>query len=155
MKQETTYLTQEKFNELTKELEFLKTVRRNEIAQELEYAKALGDLSENAEYHEARETQAEVEDRIAKVENLLKTVSIVSVHSKDKVTIGSLVRVKKAGTKGEQVYTIVSSEEADLAKNKISFNSPLGHALVGKKKADKFSFKTPKGEVEYTIVGIE
>lgn len=155
MKQENTYLTQEKFDELTKELDFLKTVRRNEIAQELEYAKALGDLSENAEYHEARETQAEVEDRINKLEALLKTVSIVSAHSKDKVTIGSLVTVKKAGTKGEHVYTIVSSEEADVTKNKISFNSPLGNALVGKKKADKFSFKTPKGEVEYTIVGIE
>ncbi len=155
MKQEITYLTQEKFDELTKELEMLKTVRRNEVAQDLEYAKALGDLSENAEYHEAREAQATVEDRISKIEQLLKTAEIVSKHSKDKVTIGSVVTVKKAGTKENPVYTIVSSEEADVTKAKISFNSPLGSALVGKKKGDKFTFKTPKGEAEYTIVSIE
>ncbi len=154
MKQENTYLTQEKFDELTKELETLKTVRRNEIAADLEYAKSLGDLSENAEYHEAREAQAEVEDRIAKLEALFKTVSIVAAHGKDKVTIGSIVTVKKSGSKDDHKYMIVGSEEADLEKGKISFNSPLGSSLVGKKKGDKFSFKTPKGEVDYTILSI-
>ncbi len=154
MKQENTYLTQEKFDELTKELDTLKTVRRNEIAADLEYAKSLGDLSENAEYHEAREAQAEVEDRIAKLDLLLKNASIVSTHSKDKVTVGSVVTVKKGGSKEDHQYMIVGSEEADLAKNKISFNSPLGNSLVGKKKGDSFEFKTPKGEVKYTIVSI-
>jgi transcription elongation factor GreA len=154
MKQENTYLTQEKFDELTKELDTLKTVRRNEIAADLEYAKSLGDLSENAEYHEARENQAEVEDRIAKLELLLKNAEIVSTHSKDKVTVGSIVTVKKTGSKDDHKYMIVGSEEADLAKNKISFNSPLGSSLVGKKKGDSFAFKTPKGEVKYTIVTI-
>ena len=154
MKPETTYLTKEKFNELSAELETLKTVRRNEIAQDLEYAKSLGDLSENAEYQEAREAQAGIEDRISKIEMMLKTAEIVSSHAKDHVTLGSLVTIKKAGAKDAQTYKIVGSEEADISKNQISFNSPLGSMLIDKKKGQEITLKTPKGVVEYSIVSI-
>ena len=95
MTQENTYLTKEKFDALSSELEHLKTVRRKEIAQDLEYAKSLGDLSENAEYQEAREAQSNIEERIGKIEALLKTALIVSGHTTDVVTIGSKVSVKK------------------------------------------------------------
>jgi len=97
MNQENTYLTKEKFDALSAELDFLKTVRRKEIAQDLEYAKSLGDLSENAEYQEAREAQSSIEDRINKIEALLKNTLIVSGHTTDVVTIGSKVVLKKDG----------------------------------------------------------
>lgn len=150
---EREYLTQEKFDEFTKELAQLKGVRRKEIAESLEYAKSLGDLSENAEYHEARDTQATIEDRIAKLEELLKNVSIVSSHTTNTVGIGSVVTVERSGKKF--IYSIVGSEEADVITNKISIRSPFGQAVMGKKKGDTFTFKAPSGEITYTIVEIK
>jgi transcription elongation factor GreA len=147
------YLTQSKFNEFKKELEHLKTTRRKEVAENLEYAKALGDLSENAEYHEARDMQAATEDRIAHLEVMLKSASIVSSHNTDFVTIGSAVTIKK--DKSEQTFTIVGTEEADMVHGKISVKSPLGSAILGKKKGDSFSFKTPSGMMEYVVVNIK
>lgn len=149
------YLTKEKHKQLTKELEQLKTVRRKEIAEELEFAKSLGDLSENAEYHEARESQAALEDRIAQLESILASAEIVQAHHSNTVEIGSTVHVKKVGDKAEKTYVIVGSEEADMASGKISFKSPIGEAMLGKKKGDEFSFKTPIGTVKYVIVSIE
>lgn len=149
------YLSKTKHEELKKELEFLKTVKRKEIAQDLEFAKALGDLSENAEYHEAREAQAALEDRIAQVENVLVNAQIIDTHHSDKVEIGSVVHVKISVSKTEKVYTLVGSEEADMVTGKISFKSPVGQALLGKKKGDKFKFQTPAGEAEYHIISIE
>ncbi len=149
------YLTKEKHKELTIELEHLKTVRRKEIAEELEFAKSLGDLSENAEYHEARESQAALEDRISQLESILASAQIVKAHHSDTVDIGSTVHVKKVGDKTAKVYTIVGSEEADMAAGKISFKSPLGEAMLSKKKGDEFKFKSPVGEMKYTIVSIE
>jgi transcription elongation factor GreA len=149
------YLSKEKFKLLTTELEELKTVKRKKIAEELEFAKALGDLSENAEYHEAREAQAALEDRILQLESILANAEIVATHHSDKVEVGSVVHVKKSGEKTERVYTIVGSEEADTATGKISFKSPLGQALLGKKKGEEFKFKTPAGEVKYTVSSIE
>ncbi|MEN9649472.1 MAG: hypothetical protein RL094_439 [Candidatus Parcubacteria bacterium] len=149
------YLTKEKHKELTIELEHLKTVRRKEIAEELEFAKSLGDLSENAEYHEAREAQAALEDRISQLESILSTAEIVKVHHSNTVEIGSKVHVKKTGDKIEKIYVIVGSEEADMAAGKISFKSPLGEAMLGKKKGDEFTFKSPVGVMKYTIVSIE
>lgn len=149
------YLSKEKFKLLTAELEELKTVKRKQIAEELEFAKALGDLSENAEYHEAREAQASLEDRILQLESILANAEIVAAHHSDKVEVGAVVHVKKAGDKTARVYTIVGSEEADTAAGKISFKSPLGQALLGKKKGEEFKFKTPAGEVKYTVVSIE
>ncbi len=149
------YLTQEKYNELTKELEYLKTKRRKEVAENLEYAKSLGDLSENAEYQEARETQANIEDRIMKLEAMLQSAVIVKMHHTEAVDIGSTVSLMRDGAKDKVTYKIVGSEEADLSQSKLSINSPLGQALLGKRKGDNLVAKTPGGNVSYQVVHIE
>jgi transcription elongation factor GreA len=149
------YLTKEKHAELKKEYEYLITEKRRDIARDLEYAKALGDLSENAEYHQARELQATVEDRIAKLEHLLKNAQIIETHHTEVVDIGSIVSVKKEGAKESQTFSVVGSEEADTLAGKISLASPLGTAMFGKKKGESFVVNTPKGPVTYKIVGIE
>ncbi|MFM2383528.1 MAG: hypothetical protein RIQ72_100 [Candidatus Parcubacteria bacterium] len=148
------YLTKEKFEELQKELQVLKTEKRKQIAEELEYAKSLGDLSENAEYHEAREDQAALEDRIAQLESILANADIVAVHHSNSVEIGSKVTVQKKGSKDQRVFIIVGSEEIDTASGKISFKSPIGQVLLGKKKGDECEVKTPGGEVVYSIISI-
>jgi transcription elongation factor GreA len=148
------YLTKEKFEELQKELQVLKTEKRKQIAEELEYAKSLGDLSENAEYHEAREDQAALEDRIAQVESILANADIVAVHHSNVVDIGSKVTVAKKGSKDQRVFIIVGSEEIDTIAGKISFKSPIGQVLLGKKKGEECEVKTPGGDVVYTIVSI-
>ena len=149
------YLTKEKHKALTEELEYLKKTKRKEVAEQLEYAKSLGDLSENAEYHEARDMQGVVEDRIQKLDALLKSATIISSHGHEKVTIGSRVTVLKMGDKNEKTYTIVGEEETDLSASKISMHSPLGEALMGKKKDEPFTFKTPAGAVSYKIIKIQ
>jgi len=151
--EEHEYLTKEKYEEFKKELAELKGKRRKEVAENLEYAKSLGDLSENAEYHEARDVQATIEDRIAKLEELLKTATIVSDHQTNAVTVGSVVTVEKDGKK--MTYTIVGSEEADVASNKISIRSPFGQAILRKKKGEDFSFHAPAGELSYKVVDIK
>jgi len=149
------YLTKEKFDELTNELKELSTTRRRELAVHLEYARSLGDLSENAEYHQAREDQAISEDRIAKLEVLLKHAEIIKQHHSDSVDLGTTVTVQKAGDKDKKEYIIVGSEEADMLAGKISHTSPLGRAIVGTKKGDTFTFSTPKGEVQYKVISIK
>jgi transcription elongation factor GreA len=145
-------LSQEKFDEMVKELDHLKTVRRTEIAKNLEYARSLGDLSENAEYQEARDLQAATEERIRKLEELLKTAKIQTTgKKKDVVGFGSRVSITKAGSAEVHEYTIVGSEEADMRERKLSHVSPLGSALMGKKKGDSFTFDTPNGKQTYTI----
>jgi len=155
MPTDTQYLTNEKHQELQKELDHLRVDRRKEVAEHLEYAKKLGDLSENAEYHQAREEQAEVEDRIMRLETLLKTAVITGAGGKDIITIGSTLRLQKDGDNKSYVYTIVGSEEADMSHGKISNLSPLGSALLGHKKGDQVTINTPKGKVTYTIVIIK
>lgn len=155
MSTDTQYLTSEKFAELTKELEHLKSDRRKEVAEHLEYSKRLGDLSENAEYHQAREEQAELEDRIMRLENLLKNAVISQSVSGGTITIGSTFRLQKDGDNKSYLYTIVGSEEADTSHGKISNLSPLGSALLGHKEGDKVKVATPKGTVEYEIVNIK
>jgi transcription elongation factor GreA len=147
------YLTKEKFDEFTVELAELKGKKRKEIAESLENAKQLGDLSENAEYHEARDAQANIEDRIAKLEGLLKTAKIVSGNHSGTVTVGSSVTVEKDGKKF--VYSIVGSEESDVISNKISMKSPFGQSILGKKKGDTFTFKAPNGELSYKVVEVK
>ena len=152
---EKQYLTREKYDTLQKELDYLRTDRRREVAENLEYAKKLGDLSENAEYHEARERQAEVEDRIRHLEGIMKDASIIEGKRGDTVSIGSSVSIMREGEKETHTYTIVSSEEADSASGKLSNLSPLGAALVGKKKGDMVKVKTPKGVMTYAITEIK
>lgn len=149
------YLTKEKYEQLSAELEHLQTTRRKEVAEQLEAARLLGDLSENAEYQEAREEQAKVESRIAQLENILKHAEILKHKKGDTVDVGSIVTVEKTKQKETNTYEIVGSEEADFAAGKISFHSPLGSALLGKKKGDTFIFETPKGKVEYKVLKVE
>ena len=149
------YLTIEKKLALENELNELKTVRRKEIADALEYAKSLGDLSENAEYHQAREDQANCEDRISHLENIIKNAVIMDEKlSSGKVEVGNTVTVAKKGDKAERVFVIVGSEETDSINGKISNESPLGSAILGKAKGDSVTVNTPKGEVVYTIKAI-
>lgn len=155
-------ISQEKFEDLTKELDELRTTRRREVAEQLEYARSLGDLSENAEYQEAREMQAAVEERIQKLEHILKNAKIVRAGKSDTVGMGTTVSVQRVALKGasaageeKHTYTIVGAEEADIISGKVSYHSPLGSALMGKKKGDEFSFHTPKGTQRYKILKIE
>jgi transcription elongation factor GreA len=155
MQAQQEYLTKEKFNALEKELEHLKTKRRKEVAEALEYAKSLGDLSENSEYHEARDNQAALEERISRLEMILKSASIVSTHGNDTVGVGAVITLERASDKTRKSFTIVGSEEADAALGKISTRSPLGTAAMGKTKGESFSFETPSGTMSYKIIDIK
>ncbi|MES2953404.1 MAG: transcription elongation factor GreA [Patescibacteria group bacterium] len=154
MNEEKHYLSQEKYEELTKELAVLKGTKRKEIAEQLEYAKSLGDLSENAEYQEARENQAALEDRISKLELILKHAEITKEHKVGMVSIGSRVTIQKEGEKETQDFLIVGSEEADIAQQKLSNESPLGRSLLNKKKGDSVTVATPRGKVKYSVLEI-
>lgn len=150
------YLTAEKFEELKKELEHLKTVRRKEVAESLEYARSLGDLSENAEYQEARDMQAAIEERITHLEKVIKEAKIVAHDKKgDVVGLGSVVSIQKDKEKDSHTYTIVGSEEANIHERKLSYLSPLGEALMGKVKGDDFTFETPNGKQKYKVLKVE
>ncbi len=151
----TDYLSKEKHAELTAELEDLKMTRRKEVAERLEFAKSLGDLSENAEYHAAREEQAEIEDRITQLENLLKNSEIIAIHHSVAVEIGSALTVEKMGEGTKLKLMIVGSEETDVHNGKISSQSPIGAALLGKKKGETAEVQTPKGTVTYKIISID
>jgi transcription elongation factor GreA len=154
MDQSGDYITEEKRKALEAELKDLKGPKRKEILETLEYAKSLGDLSENAEYHQAREEQGKLEERIVKIGKILQSSQTVKGGGGDVVEIGSKVVVQKKGTKEEKTYVIVGSEEADMAKGKISHRSPIGLAFLGKKKNDDVSFKTPNGLVNYKIINV-
>lgn len=154
MKQAADYITKEKRKELELELEQLKGPKRKEILEALAYAKSLGDLSENAEYHQAREDQAKLEERIAKIEEILRSSQVVVGGGGDIVEIGSKVSVLKEGEKEEKTYQVVGSEEADMSLGKISNRSPFGKALFGKKKGDVVSFETPNGIAKYKIIKV-
>lgn len=149
------YVSAEKRAELEKELVLLQTTKRKEILEALEFAKSLGDLSENAEYHQAREEQGKLEERISSIEYILQNSMVIKKHHSDSAQVGSTVTVQKEGSKDKQVFQIVGSEEADFATGKISNNSPLGSALHGKKKGEKTTFKTPKGEIVYKVLSVE
>lgn len=150
----TDYITEEKRQALEAELAELKGPKRKEILDNLNYAKSLGDLSENAEYHQAREEQGKLEERIARVEEILRTSEIASGGGGDIVSIGSKVTVQKVGGGEEKNYVIVGSEESDMSQGKISNRSPIGAALFGKKKGQTISFQTPNGTMDYKIMKV-
>lgn len=152
---DSTYLSKEKFDELTAELDHLKTTRRREIAEQLEYARSLGDLSENAEYEEARNLQAATEDRIRVVEESLAHARIIEHTKGSTISLGSVVTIQNQADKEERTYEIVGSAEANMQEHKISHLSPLGSALMEKKKGDVFTFETPKGSQKYKIVNVK
>ncbi len=139
---------------MEKEIEYLTTVKRREIADRIQRAKDMGDLSENAEYHEAKDAQAYNEGRIIELKAILKNLTVVeNGGGKNEVGMGSVITVKSDGK--EKIYTIVSFNEADPLAGKISNESPIGKAFLGKRKGDKVVVKTPKGEKEYKILNIK
>jgi transcription elongation factor GreA len=146
-------ITQEGYDKLKNELELLKTVRRKEIAERIQSAKDMGDLSENAEYSEAKDAQAFNEGRIAELNQMLKNLTIVkNGNGGETVGMGSSIIVQ-ANAKQKEL-TIVSFNEADPLAGKISNESPLGKSFLGKKKGAKVSVETPGGVVEYEIIDI-
>ncbi len=148
------YITKDGLSKLKKELEERKTVTRKEIAKAIKEAKEQGDLSENAEYTEAKRQQRENESRIIKLENIIRTSKVISKKSGgNQVEVGAKIEVDNQGNLF--VFEIVGSNEADPANGKISNESPLGKAFLGKKLGDKFEVKLPNGkEVVYEILKI-
>jgi transcription elongation factor GreA len=149
------YLTKERMEEFRKELDELKNQKRNEVAQRLKQAKEYGDLSENSEYAEAREEQANVETRIFELEELLKNAVIIETKGAhhDTVQVGSTVTIKK-GPK-TSTYTIVGMHEAKPEEGRISDDSPLGKAFISHKAGDVVDVVTPAGAAKYEIVKVE
>ncbi len=149
----TTYLSKEGLEKLRLELDEMVNVRRSEVAQRIHDAKEHGDLTENAEYEDAKNEQAFVEGRIQTLEALIKNATIIDEnHGNDHVQIGSTVTVK--GPDGSQKFTIVGSTEARPTEGRISNESPVGRALLGRKKGDKVIVHVPAGDITYTIVAI-
>lgn len=135
------------------ELALLKGDKRRELAQRVQAAKEQGDLAENAEYAAAKDEQAYVEGRIEELESILKTVQVVEVAKGSAVGIGSKVTVKVNGT--DVTYEIVGANEADPAHGKISNESAVGAALIGKKKGESAEAETPGGVVKYDVVDVQ
>lgn len=147
----TYQITADGKKELQAELKGL-VAQRGEIAEKIAEARDFGDLSENAEYDAARDHQGIVETRIAEIENILKNAEIIADRGNHEVQLGSKVELKTA--KASTIYTVVSPVEANPLEGKISDESPLGVALLGKKIGETAVIKTPKGELGYTIVSI-
>ena len=149
-------MTYEGVKKLEEELEYLKTVKRKEITEKIKVALGYGDLSENSEYDEAKNDQAFTEGRILQLENMLKNAVVVdeSEIPKDKVSVGSIVKVMDYEFDEEVEYTIVGSAEADPMNFKISNESPVGSALVGKKVGDIVEVAVPDGVNKFEVLGI-
>jgi len=149
-------ITEEGLKKMEAEFEYLKTVKRKEIINTIGIARAFGDLSENSEYDEAKNEQAKVESRIMELEELLKVIRVVdeSDIKTDEVSIGSKVKVHNISHDKEIDYSIVGSTEADPFQNKISDESPIGKALIGRKKGDMTEYETPKGKFKLEILNI-
>lgn len=156
MKQKEFFLTSEGYLELETELNYLKTDKRNEVLNSLKEARALGDLSENAEYDSAREEQGKLEARIKEVEYILEHATIIddAQTEKDKVTIGSTVSLQYDGDDEIEEYRIVGSQEADPFNNKISNESPIAMAILGKKVGDMAEVDSPNGTYKVIIVKV-
>ena len=150
-------ISQEGYNKLKEEHDHLTNVKRREIADRIERAKELGDLSENAEYSEAKDAQAFNDGRIIELENLLKNLTVVEAdgNGNGKVSMGSKIVAKNIETGIEKNFIIVSFNEAAPAEGKISNESPLGTALLERKKGEEVTVETPKGSTRYKIMKIE
>lgn len=147
-------ISQEGYDKLLNELNLLTTFKRREIAERIQRAKDMGDLSENAEYSEAKEAQAFNEGRIAELSQMLKNLTVVEQkQNRDRVSMGSIVTAVCNGK--EKKFEIVSFNEADPVNGKISNESPLGRAFINRAKNEKVTVVTPKGENEYEIIAIK
>lgn len=148
------YLTQEGLDDLKRELDYLKLEKRPEVINLLKEARALGDLSENAEYDAARTAQAEVESKIKEIEVMLENAVVISGEKSDTVSIGSNVKIKYVDDDEIEEYTIVGSKEADPFENKISNESPIAKAIIGQKVGAKVYVESPNGKYQVEIMEI-
>ena len=154
--QNISYFTEEGLKKLQDELLFLKTKERANITRQVAEAREKGDLSENAEYDAAREAQGLLEARIAKMEDMLSNARLLDASTLDtsKVSILTKVKIKNTKTKQEVTYTMVTQSEANLKESKISIDSPIGKALMGKKVGDKVEVIVPAGVMPFEIISI-
>ena len=150
-------LTQEGFNKLEEELNYLKTEKRTEIAERIKVARGFGDLSENSEYDEAKNAQAENEQQIAELEIKIRHAKVIDSKEIDTKTvqIGNTVKLYDEEFEEEVIYTIVGSTEVNLAENKISNESPIGKALLGRKKGETVEAQAPDGIIKFKILAIK
>jgi transcription elongation factor GreA len=153
-KTEEYYLTEAGLEELKHELEYLKVTKRPEVIQALKEARALGDLSENAEYDAARSEQAEVEGRIAQLEVMIEKAVIIEQNDTDKVSIGTTVTIKYLDEDEEETYTIVGTSEVDPFANKISNESPLAKAIIGLKENETATVICEAGNYQVKVIKI-
>ncbi len=150
------FVSKEGYQKLENELEHLKTVKRKEVAMAIQKARSFGDLSENSEYDEAKNEQAEIESRIAMLEVTLENAIILDDKDikTDKVSVGNTVKIYNIATEQDEEYRIVGSTESDPIEGKISDDCPLGKALLGQRVGDSINVETPGGIVKYTVISI-
>ena len=145
-------MSQERLEELKKELEYLQTVREKEVSEQIKEARSFGDLSENSEYDEAKTEQG----KLAEIKNLIENAVILeNVPTGSAISMGSRVTVREVGEEDEETYEIVGSQEANPILGRISDESPLGRSLMGKKKGDRIEFEAPGGVIYYEILNCE
>ena len=151
-------ITIQGFEKLKEELEELKKIRRPKIIEAIAEARGHGDLKENAEYHAAKEEQAKIEDRVIVINNLIARANVIDVtklEKKDNVIFGSTVYLINLDNNEKKTYKIVGKDEADIVKNYIYFRSPIGKALIGKKKKELVTVTTPSGEKNFEIEDVK
>ena len=151
-------ITSQGLEKLKKELEELKKIKRPKIVEAIAEARAHGDLKENAEYHAAKEEQAKIEGRVIEINDLIARANVIDVtklEKKDNVIFGSTVYLINLKNNEKKIYKIVGKDEADIAKNYIYFRSPLGEALIGKKKKETITVTTPVGEKNFEIIEVK
>ena len=151
-------ITSQGLEKIKKELEELKTIKRPKIIAAIAEARAHGDLKENAEYHAAKEDQAKIEGRVIEINDLIARANVIDVtilEKKDNVIFGSTVDLVDLDSNKKKTYKIVGKDEADIAKNYIYFGSPIGKALIGKKKKELVTVITPSGEKNFEITEVK
>ena len=155
--EKTTVLTESGLKKLEEKLDYLVTVRRNEISEQIAIARGFGDLSENAEYDEAKKEQAKVEEEISRLQQTIRTATVVADDeiTTEKVSIGTIVKVKDMDDGETYEYAIVGANEADPYEDKISNESPVGAALLGAKKNQVITIEVPAGTLKYKVMAIK
>ena len=151
-------ITSQGLEKIKKELEELKTIKRPKIVAAIAEARAHGDLKENAEYHAAKEEQGKIEGRVIEINDLIARANVIDVtilEKKDNVIFGSTVDLVDLDSNKKKTYKIVGKDEADIAKNYIYFRSPIGKALIGKKKKELITVITPSGEKNFEIIEVK
>lgn len=154
VKSEEVYVTEEGLNQMKEELDFLKREKRPEVIEALKEARELGDLSENAEYDAARTEQAELENRILMLEKMVERAVVIKEADTDVVSIGNQVEIEYIGDDEKETYVIVGSKEADPCENKISNESPIALAILGKKIGDIATVQSPNGQYDIKVLNI-